>query len=218
MEQLLSVMKSVESMIWGVPLLVLLFGVGVFLTIQLRGLHIRSLFRLPASKKEVSTQGVAKDEVKGDVSSFQSLMTTMASAVGTGSIVGVATAVMVGGLGAIFWLWVTSIVSMAIKYAEGLLAVKYRTVDKRGEMAGGPMYYIERGLGWKWMAVAFAGFAAIAAIGTGNLIQANAIADAMSSVFGVNTLTTGIVLAGITAVVLLRGIKGVGFVSSVLVP
>lgn len=212
MDQLLHVLKSIESTIWGVPLLTLLLGVGVFLSIQLRGLHIRALFRLNRVKT------VKSDHVKGDVSSFQSLMTAMASAVGTGSIVGIATAVMTGGLGALFWLWVTSFICMSIKYAESLLAVKYRIQDKRGEMSGGPMYYIERGLGWKWMAAAFAVFAAVAAIGTGNMIQANAIADAVQTVFHVDPLYTGIALAVVTTFVLLRGIKSISFVSSLLVP
>jgi alanine or glycine:cation symporter, AGCS family len=212
MEQLLHVLQWIENLIWGLPLLVLLCGVGIFLTIQLKGLHIRSLFQLHRIK-EVKAQ-----EEIGEVSSFQSLMTAMASAVGTGSIVGVATAIMTGGLGALFWLWVTSFICMSIKYAESLLAVKYREVNKYGEMAGGPMYYIEKGLGWKWMAILFAIFGAVAAIGTGNMIQANAIAGAVQNVFHVDPLITGIVLALVTTFVLLRGIKSIGFVSSILVP
>jgi len=212
MDQLLHVLKSTESIIWGVPLLTLLLGVGIFLSIQLKGMHIRALFRLNRVKT------IKSADVAGDVSSFQSLMTAMASAVGTGSIVGVATAVMTGGLGALFWLWVTSFICMSIKYAESLLAVKYRIKDGRGEMSGGPMYYIERGLGWKWMAGAFAVFAAIAALGTGNMIQANAIAGAVQTVFHVDPLYTGIALAVITTFVLMRGIKSISFVSSLLVP
>jgi AGCS family alanine or glycine:cation symporter len=208
-------MKTVEAAIWGVPLLLLLIGVGVFLTITLKGVQFRyffQAFRL-IGVKEKKTEGAS-----GDISPFQSLMTAMASAVGTGSIVGVSTAIMTGGLGSVFWLWVTALVTMAIKYAEALLAVKYRITDKRGEMSGGPMYYIERGLGWKWMAYLFAGFAAIAAIGTGNLVQANAIADSISNVFHIDPLTCGLVVASITGIILLRGIKNIGFVSAVLVP
>ncbi|MDB6081792.1 MAG: dagA [Chlamydiia bacterium] len=214
MTELLSIMQTIETAIWGVPLLLLLIGVGVFLTCLLRGVQFRYLFK---AFRFIKSKDEGK-EIQGDISPFQSLMTAMASAVGTGSIVGVSTAIMTGGLGSIFWMWITTLVSMSIKYAEALLAVKYRITDKRGEMSGGPMYYIEKGLGWKWLAVLFSVFAAIAAIGTGNLVQVNSIAEAVGNVFHVDPLVTGIVLAVITAVVLLKGIKSIGFVSSVLVP
>jgi alanine or glycine:cation symporter, AGCS family len=213
MNELKSLIQSVQSAIWGVPLLLLLIGVGIFLTCLLRGMQFRYLFRAFWMKDSQE-----KEKAQGDISSFQSLMTAMASAVGTGSIVGAATAITTGGLGAIFWMWVTTLVSMGIKYAEALLAVKYRVVDERGEMAGGPMQYIERGLGWKWMATLFAVFASIAALGTGNLVQINSIAGALGNVFDIDPLMTGIALAVLTAFVLLRGIKSIGFVSSILVP
>lgn len=215
MSELISVIKAIESAIWGVPLFVLLIGVGVFLSCLLRGVQFRYLFKAFKFIKDKDEKGTA---AAGDISPFQSLMTAMASAVGTGGIVGVATAIMTGGLGSIFWMWITTLVSMSIKYSESLLAVKYRTVDSRGEMAGGPMYYIERGLGWKWLAILFALFATIAAIGTGNLIQVNSIGEALNNVFQIDPLTTGIVLSVITAVILFKGIKGIGFVSSFLVP
>lgn len=209
-----STIKTIQSAVWGVPVLILLFGVGLYLTFLLKGVQFRYLFqafRLIGMKEKTSG-------AKGDISPFQSLMTSVASAVGTGSIVGVATAICAGGLGAVFWMWVMALISMAIKYSEALLAVKYRTVDKRGEMAGGPMYYIENGLGWKWMATAFAIFGAIAAIGTGNLVQVNSIAEAMNKVFDIDMVQTGIGLAIICSIVLFRGIKSIAYVSSMLVP
>jgi alanine or glycine:cation symporter, AGCS family len=213
MSELLETIKSIQATVWGVPLLSLLIGVGVYITISLRGVQFRYLFTafkfIKAKEKQASV---------GDISPFQSVMTSMASAVGTGSIVGVSTAIMAGGLGAVFWLWITVLISMAIKYAEALLAVKYRVVDERGEMAGGPMYYIERGLGWKGMASLFAAFACIAAIGTGNLVQVNSIAEALQKVYSVDALTCGIILAVITAAVLLGGIKSIGKVAAWLVP
>ena len=221
MIELQSLIQTIHAAVWGVPLLLLLIGGGIYLTCLLRGMQFRYLFRaffMKDPKEDQSEKEVAKASVEGDISSFQSLMTAMASAVGTGSIVGAATAITAGGLGAIFWMWVTTLVTMAIKYAEALLAVKYRVVDERGEMAGGPMQYMERGLGWKWMATLFAVFASIAAIGTGNLVQINSVAQALGTVFDVEPFGTGIVLAVVTAFVLLKGIRGIGFVSSILVP
>lgn len=217
MNELSSLTKTVQTLqaaIWGIPLLLLLVGVGVVLTVVLRGVQFRYMFRAFRLIGEKEKTGA----VAGDISPFQSLMTSMASAVGTGSIVGVATAICTGGVGAVFWMWVTTLITMAIKYAEALLAVKYRIVDEKGEMSGGPMYYIERGLGWKWMGSLFAVFAIFATFGTGNLVQINSMAEAINGVFHIDPLTTGIVLAVLTAVVLTRGIKSIAFVSSVLVP
>ncbi len=212
MSQLEEFLSSIESVIWGVPLLVLIAAVGIFLTCLLRGVQFRYFLRA------FKFLGTKESEAKGDISPLQSLMTAMASAVGTGSIVGVSTAICLGGIGAVFWMWVMGFLGMAVKYGESLLAVKFRITDKRGEMSGGPMYYIERGLGWKWLALFYAGAAAIATIGTGNLVQVKAIADSVHSVLHVDQLVTGCVVALITGVVLLRGIKNIGFVSTVLVP
>jgi AGCS family alanine or glycine:cation symporter len=213
MGELLSLLESVRTAIWGPPLLALLIGSGIYLTLCLKGVQFRYLFKAFSLVTKRDKAGMA-----GDISPFQSLMTSMASAVGTGSIVGVATALSAGGLGAVFWLWVTAFISMAIKYGESILAVKYRVQDKRGEMSGGPMYYIEKGLGWKWMAILFAVFASIAAIGTGNLVQVNSIADAVSNVYQVSPWITGSVLTVITGYVLFGGIKSIGKVSAVVVP
>ncbi len=213
MDELLSVLYAIKAGIWSPPLLILLVGVGLYLTILLRGVQFTYLFR---AFTLIGRQ--EKEQGAGDISPFQSLMTSMSSAVGTGSIVGVATALTAGGLGAVFWLWVCSFILMAVKYAESLLAVMFRTSDATGQMSGGPMYYIEKGLGWKWMASAFAVFASIAAIGTGNLVQVNSIADAVGNVFDVSPWVTGAVLTVITAVVLFGGIKSIGWVSAWIVP
>jgi len=159
-----------------------------------------------------------RKESEGDISHFEALMTSLAGAIGTGTIVGVATAITVGGLGSLFWMWVTAFFGMATKYAESLLAVKYRELDDRGEMSGGPMQYIEKGTGWKWLAVLFALFGMIAAIGTGNLVQVNAINEATNQIFAINPWLAGVIIAVVTAGITLGGVRSIGHVSGVLVP
>mgnify|MGYP000051759244 CR=1 FL=1 len=202
-----------SNLVWSWPLLALIFGCGLYLTVILKGLQFRYLgyaFQQVLAEK--------KEGAQGDISPFEALMTTLAGAIGTGSIVGVATALTMGGVGAIFWMWIAAIFGMATKYAESLLAVKYRTKDAKGEMVGGPMEYIERGLGWKWMAILFAVLASVAAMGAGNLVQANSIGDSFYEVLGINPWFTGIGLAIVTGIVILGGIKSVGHVAGVLVP
>jgi AGCS family alanine or glycine:cation symporter len=159
-----------------------------------------------------------KSNEQGDISHFQALMVALAATIGTGNIIGVATAISIGGPGALFWMWVTAALGMATKYAEGVLAVKYRVVDENGEMAGGPMYYLERGLGQKWLGVLFALFGSIAAFGIGNTVQANAVAGNLKETFNISPLATGIVLTLLTGVVIIGGIKNIGRVSAVMVP
>jgi AGCS family alanine or glycine:cation symporter len=154
----------------------------------------------------------------GDISQFQSLMTALAATIGTGNIAGVATAVVLGGPGALFWMWVSAFFGMATKYAEGLLAVKYRIKEADGSMSGGPMYYISIGLKMKWLGMAFAVFGMIAALGTGASVQSNSLAQSMQSSFGVSGWLTGTVLTAITALVILGGIKSIGRVTAVIVP
>lgn len=213
-------MKSFElfldqavEFVWGVPLLVLLIGTGVYLTILLRGVQFRYLGY--ALKQVLAEQ---RSGSKGDISQFEALMTTLAGAIGTGSIVGVATALTLGGQGALVWMWVTAFVGMATKYAEGLLAVKYRVEDERGEMVGGPMEYIERGLGWRWLAVIFATFGMGASIGTGNFVQVNSISKALSHLAPLDPWVTGIGLALITALIIIGGVQSIGRVAAILVP
>lgn len=213
MEQFDLYLREINNMVWGLPLLILLIGTGVYLTFLLRAVQFRYLgyaFKQAFKKQRKNSQG--------DISPFQSLMTSLAGAIGTGSIVGVSIAITIGGLGALFWMWVTALVGMATKYAESLLAVKYRQVDDRGEMIGGPMQYIEKGLGAPWMAVLFALFGCIAAFGTGNLVQANAISAAVSTFWVTDPWIHGIAIAVVTGLVVLGGVRSIGHVAAIIVP
>ncbi|MBN9376898.1 MAG: sodium:alanine symporter family protein [Chlamydiales bacterium] len=207
-------LDNVYTWVWGAPLLILLVGIGLYLTIALRGLQFRYL---PYALK-IAFGKQQNKEGKGDISHFESLMTALAATIGIGNIAGVATAIAIGGLGALFWMWVTALIGMAIKYAEAILAVKYRTTDERGEMCGGPMYFIEYGLGWKWLSILFAIFGAIGTFGGGNMLQANSVADVMKGVFNVDPWWSGITVAALTGLTLLGGIKSIGKVAGLLVP
>ena len=209
-----------DNIVWGPVMLVLLVGTGIWLTLILRGLQFGMLFYAlkqafrPHPKKEDGS------DHEGDVSHFGALMTALSATIGTGNIAGVATAVVTGGPGAVFWMWITAIFGMATKYGEGVLAVKYRVTNSKGEMSGGPMYYIENGLGkkWKWLAFLFAFFGVMASFGIGSTVQANSVAQAVHSSFGIDTWITGVVLTLITAFVVLGGIQSIARVSSVVVP
>ena len=215
MQAISSFLNTISGVIWGPVMLVLLLGTGVFLTIGLKAMPWRQL----TSSFQLLWRGRSSNE-KGDITPFQALMTALAATIGTGNIAGVATAIFLGGPGAIFWMWITALVGMATKYSEALLAVKYREVDERGRYVGGPMYYIKNGLGdsWKWLGIAFALFGMIAAFGIGNMVQANSVADAMSSAFDIPDWVTGGVMMILTAVVILGGIKRIGVVAAKLVP
>ncbi len=213
MSDIQSFIIQLKNWVWSPPLLILLFGTGLYLTFLLKGVQFRYLGY--ALKQIAATQ---RKGSRGDISHFEALMTTLAGAIGTGTIVGVATAIAVGGPGALFWMWITAILGMATKYAESLLAVKYREIDSSGEMVGGPMEYMEKGLGWKWLAIAFAVCGTLAALGTGNLIQVNSIADGVESVWNVNPWLTGTVLAVMTGLVLLGGVRAIGRIAGILVP
>ncbi len=214
MELFENLIAQINNIVWGPPLLALIVLTGLFLTIRIAFLqfsHLGYALKLSFSKNQDKNS-------QGDISHFAALMTALAATIGTGNIVGVASAVILGGPGAVFWMWITALVGMATKYAEGVLAVKYRVVDERGEMSGGPMYYIEKGLGWKWLAVLFAAFASIAAFGIGNMVQSNAVAGNIESSLGINPWITGIILSVLTGLVILGGIKSIGRVTSFLVP
>lgn len=213
MNELNEIMSRLSGYVWGVPLLVLLVGTGILLTIRLRLLQ---LFQLPHALAETFLKPSSGEQ--GDISHFQALMVALAATIGTGNIIGVATAISVGGPGALFWMWITAAFGMATKYAEGVLAVKYRVQDVNGEMCGGPMYYIERGLGLKWLGVLFALFGSIAAFGIGNMVQANAVAGNLKESLGMEPLVTGIVLSLLTALVILGGVRNIGRVAAVMVP
>lgn len=213
MDNIEFLLRSINNVIWGAPLLAFILGTGIYLTFILRGLQFRYL---GYAFKQVFAQ--QKKNSQGDINPFEALMTSLAGAIGTGNIVGVATAVMIGGLGSLFWMAVTAFVSMATKYAESLLAVKYRVLDDRGEMCGGPMQYIEKGLGYKWMASLFALLGALAALGTGNLVQVNAISEATQIMFTIDPLWIGIATAAVIGTVIIGGVKSIGHVAGVLVP
>ena len=217
MEAIRSLIGQINGIVWGYPMLILIVGVGIFLTVMLRFMPLRKIgygFSL-LFKKE--TDG---DEKSGEIHPFSALMTALSATIGTGNIAGVATAVAVGGPGALFWMWITALVGMATKYAEAVCAVQYREVDDQGEHVGGPMYYIKNGLGdsWKWLAALFAIFGAIAAFGIGNTVQSHSIADVLKNSYGVDVWITGIVLAVLVALVILGGIKRIAQVASRLVP
>ncbi|GGA46157.1 alanine/glycine:cation symporter family protein [Psychrobacillus lasiicapitis] len=214
MEKLNEILGSISSVIWGIPLLILIVGTGIYLTVRVGVLQIRLLpaaLRLVFSKKHDKT-------AEGDITQFQALTTALAATVGTGNIVGVATAVVLGGPGAIFWMWVSAFFGMATKYSEAILAVRFRVKDAKGQMAGGPMYYLEHGLKQKWLAVLFAIFGALAAFGIGNGTQSNSVAGVVKSTFGLDTWITGAVLMIFTALVILGGIKSIGNVTAIFVP
>ena len=215
MDELLNVLDKINSVIWGVPMLVLLMGTGLLLTVRL---NVMQITKLPMALKLIFT---APNEGEGDVSSFKSLCTALAATIGTGNIVGVTTAVSAGGPGALFWMWVAAFLGIATKYAEGLLSIKYRIVDAKGEMSGGPMRYIEMGMGEKWLPLAklFALFGAAAGImGIGTTTQANSIKDALEGSFGIDPVYSAVVLAIVVALVILGGLKSIASVSSAVVP
>lgn len=213
-EALLSLLDFVYGWVWGLPLLLLISGTGIYLTIVLRGIQFREL---PKAIKLVISEEKDKS-VKGDISNFESLMTALAATLGIGNIAGVATAVVVGGPGALFWMWITALLGMAIKYSEAFLAVKFRAVDERGEMAGGPMFFIQNGLKWRGLAISFALFTIISSFGGGNMLQANSIAHALHESFAFSPLWVGIVMAAITWITLLGGIKSIAKVACFAVP
>ncbi len=208
-----TILDLINNIVWGPPLLILMALVGVTLTIRLRGLQVRHLIyahKLAFTREDSSAEG--------DISHFQALMTALAATIGIGSITGVATAIAIGGLGALFWMWVAAFFGMATKYAEGILAIKYREIDSNGQMCGGPMYYLENGLNARWLGVIFAVVTSFAAFGTGNMVQSNSVANALLETFAIPPYLTGIILVLISAVPLLGGIKSIGKVVEVLVP
>lgn len=215
MTELSNFFGQLSGWVWGAPMLILLVGTGLWLTCLLRGLQFTklgySLYLGLIKRKEESDE-------EGDISHFQALMTALSATVGTGNIAGVATAIALGGPGALFWMWITGLVGMATKYGEAVLAVKYRVQDEMGTMCGGPMYYIERGLNKKWLAVCFALFAAVASFGIGNMVQSNSVAAAVQASFNIPVGVTGIILAVATGAVIIGGIKSIGRVTGVLVP
>ena len=216
MEVLNSFVGWVNGIVWGPLMLVLILGVGLFLQI---GLKLMPILRI-GTGFALLFKGRESGEGEGQITPFNALMTALSATIGTGNIAGVATAVFLGGPGALFWMWMTALVGMATKYAEAVCAVKFREQDSQGNFVGGPMYYIKNGLGakWQWLGVAFALFGAIAAFGIGNGVQANGVAQVLETNFGFNTSVTGVVLMILTGAVILGGITRIGAVAGKLVP
>ncbi len=218
MQTLQNLLGKLSDIIWGeyvlIPLLTL---VGIYLTIGLKAMPWRSI---PRAFSMLWQSRTPDDTNKGDISPFQALMTALSATIGTGNIAGVATAIYLGGPGAIFWMWVIALFGMATKYAEAVLAVKYREVDELGNYVGGPMYYIKNGLGknWAWLGMAFAIFGMIAAFGIGNLIQSNSVASVLKNNFDIPLLFTGLIMAIAAGVVIIGGIRRLGEVAAKLVP
>ncbi|MFR9521077.1 MAG: amino acid carrier protein, partial [Rikenellaceae bacterium] len=205
--------ENFSGWLWGWPMIIALFGCHIFLTIRLRFPQRKLLTGIKLS--------VAKDnDSQGDVSQFGALVTSLAATIGTGNIIGVATAVTLGGPGAVMWCWLSGILGISTKYAESLLAVKYRTKDEDGEMVGGPMYVIERGMGhrWRWLAILFALFTILAAFGIGSSVQSNAFASVVESSTGLPKFVSGIAIAAAVAVVSLFGVKGIANLCTRLIP
>ncbi len=213
----INILEKLNVILWGAPSLILLTGTGLFLTFVLKGMQFTKLihaFKLAfvPNKKEA--------ESEGDISNFKALMTSLAGMIGNGNIAGVATAVTLGGPGAIFWMWVVGLLGMTTKYAEALLAMKFRVQNDKGEYSSGPMYYIEKGLGhrFKFLAIAFAIFGAFAALGIGNSVQSNTIADVMTNSFNVSGFITGIVLVILISLIIFGGLKRISNVAGFFVP
>lgn len=211
MDYLNAFFTTLSSLLWGWPMIALLLGTHVFLTIRLRFPQLKILKAIKLSVKR-------DEDASGDVSQFGALATALAATIGTGNIVGVATAISLGGPGAVFWCWLTGVFGIATKYGEGLLAIKYRETTSDGRMLGGPMYALEKGLGWKWMAVLFAIFTACASFGIGSTVQANAIATITLEAYGVPTTIVGIAVSLLVAAVVLGGVKSIARVCGFLVP
>lgn len=212
---LIDILNKVDAFIWGPPLLVLLVGTGILLTVKLGVVQIT---KLPRALKLIFS---AENKGSGDVSSFAALCTALAATVGTGNIVGVATAIKAGGPGALFWMWIATFFGMATKYSEGVLAIKYRTKDKNGQVSGGPMYYIVNGMGEKWrpLAIFFAiSGILVALLGIGTFTQVNSITDAINNSFGIDPRITGVVLAVFVALVVFGGLKSISNVATKIVP
>ena len=217
MEIFIHWLKAADAIVWGPVVLTLLLGTGLYLMLGLAFLPLR---RLPFAFSLLWRGRQVSHLEKGEISPFNALMTSLAATIGTGNIAGVATAIFLGGPGAIFWMWITALVGVATKYAEAVLAVNYREQDEKGAYVGGPMYYIKNGLGekWQWLAFLFALFGSVAAFGIGNTIQANSVADALEATLGVPAWQTGLVMAVLVCAVLVGGVRRIGSVAAKLVP
>ena len=219
MDSIANFVSAINGFVWGVPMLVLILGVGIYLTL---GLKLMPIAKIGAGFKLLWTGRIPEkeEEAKGEISPFNALMTSLSATIGTGNIAGVATAIFLGGPGALFWMWCTALVGMATKFAEAVCAVKYRETDANGNHIGGPMYYIKNGLSskWAWLGTAFAIFGGLAGFGIGNTVQSNSVAAAVESSFGISPMISGLVMMILVGLVLMGGIKRIADVAGKLVP
>ena len=216
MEFITEMVGAINGVVWGVPMLILILGAGLFLTV---GLRFLTIMKIPFGFS-LLWKGRIPGNDAGDITPFNALMTSLSATIGTGNIAGVATAIFLGGPGAVFWMWMTALVGMGTKYAEAVCAVRFREKDENGNFVGGPMYYIQNGMGanWRWLAITFALFAGIAGFGIGNMVQSNSIADALYTTFDIPHLYTGIIVALLVGAVLLGGIQRISQVAGALIP
>ncbi|WP_423188388.1 alanine/glycine:cation symporter family protein [Alkalibacterium sp. f15] len=216
MDRLMEINKFVNDLVWGWPLLILIVGTGIFLTVSTR---FMSLTKFGYVMKQTFFKMFKKDQVgEGEITAFQAVSTALAATVGTGNIAGVGTAIAIGGPGAVFWMWVAALFGMATKYGEVVLAIEYREKTEDGRFVGGPMYYLTKGANMKWLGIVFAVFGATATFGIGNMVQSNSVAASLNTTFNIDPLVTGIVLAILVALVTVGGIKKIGKVTEVIVP
>lgn len=217
MEALTQFISSINSIVWGVPMLVMILGVGLFLSL---GLKLMPILKVGTGFKLLWSGRKSDDADSGEISPFNALMTSLSATIGTGNIAGVATAIFLGGPGALFWMWCTALVGMATKYAEAVCAVKFREKDENGNHVGGPMYYIKNGLSskWAWLGTAFAIFGSIAGFGIGNTVQSNSVSSALESSFGITPLVSGLIMMVLVGLVLIGGVKRIADVAGKLVP
>jgi AGCS family alanine or glycine:cation symporter len=207
-------LDRIGAIVWGPLTIILLVGTGLYLTLRVKGIQVRKFtyaWRLISGRYD-------NPDDEGEITHFQALSAALSATIGTGNIAGVGTAVAIGGPGAVFWMWVTAVFGMTLKYAECLLALNYRTFHKNGTVSAGPMYYLERGLGQKWLGFLFALFAAVASFGIGNMVQANSVAEPLQSYFGIPKLVTGLTIGALVFAVIVGGIKRIGQVASRIVP
>jgi AGCS family alanine or glycine:cation symporter len=205
---------TISGFVWGLPTIILLVGTGILITLMMKFIQFRHFiyaWKLISGKYD-------NPEDEGEVTHFQALSTALSATIGTGNIAGVGTAVAIGGPGAVFWMWVTAVFGMGLKYAECLLSLNFRTIHKDGTTGGGPMYYLEYGLKQKWLGIAFAVFAAISAFGIGNMVQANSVAEPLLDTFGIPKIVTGMIIALLCFAVIVGGVKRIGAFASKIVP
>ncbi|MEG0838756.1 MAG: sodium:alanine symporter family protein [Hydrogenoanaerobacterium sp.] len=217
MELIMQINSAINSVVWGPVMIALLMGTGIYFTVRTGFLQFRKFGYI--LKNTIATIfSDKKSAADGSVTPFQALTTALAGTIGTGNIVGVATAITTGGPGAVFWMWISALVGMMTKYSEIVLAVHYREKNSKGEWKGGPMYYIEKGLKQKWLAVVFAALASLAAFGIGNMTQGNSIASSMKGTFGIPPIVTGLVVAALIAFTVVGGVKRIGAITEKMVP